>query len=83
MLYSGRIHVTLKPGVLDPQGDTVARSLAALGYDQVKQVRVGKYLQVGLEAEGPEEARAVLEEMCRQLLANPVIEQYEIEVVPA
>lgn len=81
MLYRGRIHVILKPGVLDPQGETVARSLHALGYQEVADVRIGKYLEVRLEASGPDEARDRLEQMCQQLLANPVIEDYRVEVV--
>lgn len=81
MPYTGRIHVMLKPGVLDPQGDTVAGSLHALGYAEVQRVRIGKYMEVALEAASAEAARERLDNMCRQLLANPVIEEYRLEVV--
>ncbi|MEW8958114.1 Phosphoribosylformylglycinamidine synthase subunit PurS [Moorella humiferrea] len=71
-----KIYVTLKPGVLDPQGEAVMGGLKAMGYDKVADVRVGKYLEVFLAEGDREEAGRQVEEMCRRLLANPVIEQY-------
>jgi len=72
-----RIIVTLKRGVLDPQGKAVKGALANLGFDQVKDVRVGKVIDVDLGGVNDEaRARALVEEMCRKLLANPVIEDF-------
>lgn len=78
---NARVFVTLKQGVLDPQGKAVARSLAGLGYSEVGDVRIGKMLEVSLDATDKEQARARLEEMCRRLLANTVIEDYKIELL--
>ncbi|MGI9860442.1 phosphoribosylformylglycinamidine synthase subunit PurS [Moorella naiadis] len=71
-----KIHVTLKPGVLDPQGEAVAGGLKAMGYAGVAAVRVGKYLEVRLDRDDRAEVERQVEEMCRRLLANPVIEEY-------
>ncbi|MGI9952238.1 phosphoribosylformylglycinamidine synthase subunit PurS [Moorellaceae bacterium AZ2] len=79
-LYLARVRVTLKAGVLDPQGEAVKQGLVALGYGGVKEVRVGKYLEVRLEAPDEGQARRQVEEMCRRLLANPVIEDFTLEV---
>ncbi len=68
-----------KEGILDPQGQAVESSLRELGF-QVRGARVGRVIDVELDADGPTEARAALERMCEQLLANPLIESYEIEV---
>ncbi|MFB1050592.1 phosphoribosylformylglycinamidine synthase subunit PurS [Paraliobacillus sp. JSM ZJ581] len=68
------IYITLKEGVLDPQGKTVQHSLDTLGYETIKEVRVGKYLELFIEDESSVEAQ--VEEMCEKLLANPVIENY-------
>ena len=73
-----RIYVTLKQGVLDPQGKTIGQSLRELGYDDVQDVRLGRYLEVEL-AGSAGDTTARLDEMCRRLLANPVIEDYRIE----
>ncbi len=72
------IHVTLKSDVLDPQGKAIQNASAALGYDAVKSVRQGKLFEVGLEAADEASARKLLAELCTKLLANPVIEDYEI-----
>lgn len=78
--WLARIHVTLKPVVLDPQGDAVLTGLHRLGFDGVAAVRVGKYLEVTLAAEGQEAAEASVRQMCDRLLANPVIERYDFTV---
>jgi phosphoribosylformylglycinamidine synthase subunit PurS len=75
-----RVYVTLKAGVLDPQGQAVARTLARLGYDEVEAVRIGKYVELELAGDDPAAARARIEEMCRRLVANTVIEDFRIEV---
>ncbi|MDN5344387.1 MAG: phosphoribosylformylglycinamidine synthase subunit PurS [Clostridia bacterium] len=71
-----RIYVTFKPGVLDPQGEAVAGGLKAMGYGGITSVRVGKYLEVQLDLDDRDRAGQQVEEMCRRLLANPVIEEY-------
>lgn len=75
---TARIRISLKPTVLDAQGAVIARALQSLGFDDVQRVRMGKYVEVDLE--NGSDARSRVEEMCRQLLANPVIEEYRIEV---
>lgn len=75
-----RIYVTLKAGVLDPQGQAVARTLGRLGYDEVQGVRIGKYIEIELGGGDAAAARARVDEMCRRLVANTVIEDYRIEV---
>jgi len=78
--YAVRVDVTHLPGILDPAGATVERALPALGYGNVSQLRIGKSIQLIVEAPDPEAARAQVDEMCRRILANPVIEAYEIGV---
>jgi phosphoribosylformylglycinamidine synthase subunit PurS len=75
-----RVHVSLKQGVLDPQGKAIGNALKTLGFDGVGEVRQGKLIELELADVDPEAARARVEEMCRQLLANPVIENYTIEI---
>ena len=72
--------VRLKPGILDVQGAAVKRALAGLGFAEVADLRVGKVIDVELDAATAEDARARVREMCRQLLANPVLEEYTIEM---
>jgi phosphoribosylformylglycinamidine synthase len=74
-----RITVTLKNGVLDPQGRAIANALQALGFGNVEDVRQGKLIEVQLKAADETAARAELDAMCRQLLANTVIENYKVE----
>jgi phosphoribosylformylglycinamidine synthase len=80
MKFSAEVRVTLKEGIADPQGQTIERALPALGFDGVNDVRVGKHIELTVEASGPEEAEARVREMCEQLLANPVIETFEVTV---
>ena len=75
-----RVHVTLKPGVLDPQGKAIGNALASLGFSGVGEVRQGKLIELDLSETDPTQARAEIEQMCRELLANPVIEDYAIEL---
>ena len=74
-----RIHVSLKPGVLDPQGRAVHHALEGLGFAGIHDVRVGRLIELGVD-DGTSDAD--LDKMCRQLLANMVIENYRIEKVP-
>lgn len=80
LVAKARVHVTLKPGVLDPQGKAVQGALARLGFAGVESVRQGKYLEIELAETEPEAARAAVTDMCRQLLANTVIEDFAIDV---
>ena len=74
------IHVGLKPGVLDPQGRAIARSLTDLGFDEVKGARQGKVIELDLKEKDAASAQARVTEMCEKLLANTVIESYRIEI---
>ncbi|WP_018631548.1 phosphoribosylformylglycinamidine synthase subunit PurS [Neomegalonema perideroedes] len=76
-----RVHVSLKPGVLDPQGAAVAHALGTLGFEGVKGVRQGKVLDLDLDETDPEAARAQVDAMCRQLLANTVVETWRVEIL--
>ena len=79
--YQCRIYVTLRPSVLDPAGTAVESGLKQLGYKGVEKVRIGKYIELTLTANSEVHAREQLEQMCDQLLANPVIENYYFEVI--
>jgi phosphoribosylformylglycinamidine synthase len=78
--FAVRVDVTHLPGVLDPQGATVERALPALGYDNVSDVSIGKTIRLVVDSVDEAAARAQVEEMCERLLANPVIEAYEITI---
>lgn len=80
MSYAARVDVMLKPGISDPQGQTIERALPVLGYDGVHGVRVGKRIELEVDASSAEEARTKVAEMCERLLANPVIESYEVSI---
>lgn len=82
-MYRAEIKVMLKAGVLDPQGKAVQGSLLTLGYGNVASVRVGKLIQLELDAADQADAERQVDEMCRRLLANPVIESYTFTVAPA
>lgn len=79
-MYLAKVYVTLKPTVNDPQGLTIRGALHNLGFDMVKNVRAGKYMEVQLEAKDIAKAEELVKEMCRKLLANPVIENYRYEL---
>lgn len=80
--FSSRIYVTLRPSVLDTAGTAVMSGLQQLGYQGVEDVRIGKYIEVTLSAANETEADQELHQMCDQLLANPVIENYSFELTP-
>ena len=81
MSYLARVYVTLKPAVNDPQGLTIKGALHSLGFGGVEEVRAGKYLELRLEGADSQKVPELVEEMCRKLLANPVIEDFRYEVV--
>ena len=76
-----RVYVTLKPSVFDPQGSVVAHALTSMGYSDVKDVRQGKFFEMELEGDDRASARARVAEMADKLLANPVIESYDVEIL--
>jgi phosphoribosylformylglycinamidine synthase len=76
--YEAHVNVMLKSGISDPQGQTIERALPALGYDGVSDVRVGKRITLSVEADGPEDATSKVTQMCERLLANPVIESFDV-----
>jgi phosphoribosylformylglycinamidine synthase subunit PurS len=81
MKFRAMVQITLRPSVLDPQGVAVRAGLQQMGYAQVEEVRVGKYVQLELEAESEEQARQQIDRISDQLLANPVIENYRFDVL--
>ena len=78
--FDARVDVTHLPGILDPQGAAIERALPALGYDNVSEVNVGKTIRLAVDAPDEAAARAQVEAMCEKLLANPVIEAYDIQL---
>lgn len=74
------IYIGLKPGVLDPQGRTIARSLAHMGFDSVTAARQGKVIELDLKGNDKEAAEIQVKDMCEKLLANTVIEKYHVEI---
>jgi phosphoribosylformylglycinamidine synthase subunit PurS len=82
-LYHAKVYVTLRTSVLDPAGTAVRSGLSHMGYENVSKVRIGKYIELDLTAESEASAHQQLDKICDQLLANPVIEDYCIEVFEA
>ncbi|HEY3251124.1 MAG TPA: phosphoribosylformylglycinamidine synthase subunit PurS [Ignavibacteria bacterium] len=80
-MYLAKIKVTLKKSILDPQGKAVEHSIQSLGYKNVEDTRIGKYIELKINASSEEEAEKIAEEVSDKLLANPVMEDYEIEIV--
>ena len=77
-----KVYVTLKPGVLDPQGKAIHHSVELLGFDQISDIRQGKYFEIALEdGLAADEARNAAEKIARDVLANPVIEDYKVEII--
>lgn len=82
-MYKATISITLRPSILDPEGKTVHHALTNLGFDDVAQVRMGKQAEVWIEADDEEAAREIATEACEKLLANPVTENFDIQLEPA
>ena len=76
-----KVHITLKNGVLDPQGKAVQHALSSLGFGGVNDVRQGKFIELELDETDPAKDKASVEQMCKNLLANTVIENYSVELV--
>lgn len=79
--YQAQIYVTLRPSVLDPAGTAVQSGLVQMGYENVEQIRIGKYIELMLQATDEATAREQLEQICDRLLANPVIENYRFDLM--
>lgn len=79
-MFLARVYVTLKPTVNDPQGLTIRGALHSLGFADVESVRAGKYMEIRVNAKSRRQAEAQVREMCRRLLANPVIEDFRFEL---
>ncbi len=79
-MYIARIRVTLRPSILDPQGKAVQHAIASLGAGAVSDVRIGKYIEAKIDAKSEADARKTAEEVCRKLLANPVMEDYTFDI---
>lgn len=78
-----QVYVTLKTGILDPQGKAIKHSVALLGFGQIDDVRQGKFFEIALdEGVAPEEARERVDRLAREVLSNPVIEDYRVEMIP-
>ncbi len=77
-----RVHVTLKNGVLDPQGKAISNALGSLGFAGINNVRQGKFIEIDVAEDNPDKAHEAAEAMCRKLLANTVIEDYQIDLDP-
>ena len=82
-MFIAQIHVTLKPSVLDPQGVAVSDALKNMGYKEVQSLRLGKYMELRLDSKDKASAGKRVDEMCKKLLANLVIERYEFSVEKA
>ncbi|MBV5261293.1 phosphoribosylformylglycinamidine synthase subunit PurS [Synechococcus moorigangaii CMS01] len=82
MQYHAQVFVTLRPSVLDPAGAAVESGLSQLGHGGVSGVRIGKYIELNLTAADEAEAKAKVDQMCDQLLTNPVIENYRFDLTP-
>ena len=78
-----RVLIRLKPGILDVQGTAVQRALAGLGFADLRDLRVGKLIEIDVDAATPGAARQRVDEMCRKLLANTILEDYTIEAIEA
>lgn len=79
--YLAKIFVTLRPSVLDPAGVAVQSGLQQMGYDNVEQVRIGKYIELTITSSEEKKARQDLDRICDQMLANPVIENYRFDLI--
>jgi phosphoribosylformylglycinamidine synthase len=79
-VYVARVRITLRKSILDPQGKAVAHAVASLGIGHITDVRMGKYIEMMVDGTSEADARTATEEVCRKLLANPVMEDYHYEI---
>ncbi|MBS1516697.1 MAG: phosphoribosylformylglycinamidine synthase subunit PurS [Bacteroidetes bacterium] len=81
-MFISKINIRIRDTILDPQGKAVEHSLQSIGFNSVKDTRIGKYIELKIDASTEKEAGKITEEACRKLLANPVMEDYEFEIFP-
>ncbi len=81
-MYKASIVVTLRPSILDPQGKATKHALQSIGFDGVEQVRMGKFIELWIDADSEEKARQTAEDACRRVLANEVMEDFRVEIEP-
>jgi phosphoribosylformylglycinamidine synthase len=79
-VYLAKVHVTLRPSILDPQGKAVEHAIGTLNVGAVRDVRMGKYIELRVDTGSEADARKITEDVCRKLLANPVMEDFSFEV---
>jgi phosphoribosylformylglycinamidine synthase len=79
-LYKAKIKVTLRKSILDPQGKAVEHSIQSLGYKNVKDTRIGKFIELEIDSKSESDAKKITDELCSKLLANPIMEDYEFEI---
>ena len=79
-MYLAKIKITLRKSILDPQGKAIEHSLKSLGYDEIEDTRIGKYIELKINAKSEKEASDIASKACEKLLANPVMEDYEFEI---
>ena len=79
-MFKAEVKIKLKKTILDPQGKTVEHALSTLGYENISGVRIGKLIEMEIDTDNIEKARKVVDEVCRKLLSNPVIEEYSFTV---
>ena len=80
-MYISKINISLRKTILDPQGKAIEHSLKSLGFEPIVDTRIGKYIELKIDAGTKQEAEKISEEACKKLLANPVMEDYVFEVV--
>lgn len=80
MTFSSKIKITLRKNILDPQGKTIEHSLKTMGYDSILDTRIGKFIELAVEADSLDKAKQITDDACKKLLANPVMEDYEFEI---
>ena len=80
-MYKAKIKITLRKSILDPQGKAVEHSLASLGFNNISSTRIGKYVEFKVNANSKEEAGVIVDGACRKLLANPVMEDYDFDII--
>lgn len=79
-MFSAKIKVTLRKSILDPQGKAVEHSIQSMGFSSIADTRIGKFIELKIDTSSEEEARLVTDEICRKLLANPVMEDYSFDI---
>ena len=80
MIFSSKIKITLRKNILDPQGKTIEHSLKSMGYNSILDTRIGKFIELKVEADSLDKAKQITDDACKKLLANPVMEDYEFEI---